>query len=344
MELGERKLQILQAIIDDFIISAEPVGSRTIAKKYGMGISSATIRNEMADLEEMGYLEQPHTSSGRIPSDKAYRLYVDRLMKVRALSPVEAESIKRIYDKKIRQIEQVIVQTTKILSEMTNYTSVVIAPVPQEVLIRHIQLVPIDTHFALVVVVTNTGIIKDSIVMIPDGMDSDYLNRISNILNEKLRGKNLRNIGGEFLPEIHQEFLKNRKFFNSLVDALTESLSTQEQRDVYLGGTSNIFNFPEYQDILKAKAFLSLMEEKELLYNVLTKSTDEGVTVTIGAENEVEEMKECSIVTATYHIGDKMIGTIGIIGPTRMEYSKAVSVMDYMGKTLSAYLTRLFTK
>ncbi|HZJ58252.1 MAG TPA: heat-inducible transcriptional repressor HrcA [Clostridia bacterium] len=344
MELGERKLHILQAIIDDYIISGEPVGSRTIAKKSGIAISSATIRNEMADLEEMGYLEQPHTSAGRIPSDKGYRLYVDRLIKAEGLSINEAKYIKDIYDRKTRHIEQVIFQTSKILSDITNYTAVVLGPKLSRVLIKHIQLVPIDAYYALLMVVTNTGIVKDAIISIPQGVGMDYLARISNILNDLFKDQSLGEISLEPLIEMREGMIQNRDFFNSLVDALTESIDIGDISEVYLGGMTNIFNYPEYHDIFKAKEFLNLMEQKELLYRLLARSQDNGVSVTIGEENQCEELREYSIITATYNINGKTLGTMGIIGPTRMEYSKTISVMDFMGKTLSNYLTRLFSK
>lgn len=344
MELGKRKLQILQAIIDDYIVSAEPVGSRTLAKKYELGISSATIRNEMADLEDMGYLEQPHTSAGRIPSDKGYRLYVDRLMKVKGLTIPEAKHIKEFYERKTRQIERVIFQTASILSDITNYTSVVLGPQLNKVLVKHIQLVPIDSQLALMVVVTNSGIIKDTVIGIPEAIDGEYLNRVSNMLNELFVDKSFGDIKLESLLEIQRSMSKDRKFFNALVDALTDSLAAQERKEVYLGGTTNIFNFPEYHDILKVKEFLNLMEEKDLLYNLLINPEKDGVAIIIGEENEYKELHEYSIVTATYRIGDRILGTLGIIGPTRMEYSKAVSVMDYMGKSLSDYLTKLFNQ
>ncbi|NLY43435.1 MAG: heat-inducible transcription repressor HrcA [Clostridiaceae bacterium] len=344
MELGERKLLILQAIINDYIISAEPVGSRTVAKKYGMGISSATIRNEMADLEDMGYLEQPHTSAGRIPSNKAYRLYVDRLMKVKSLSVSEAKYIKEFYKKKTRQIEQLIFQTAKILSDITNYTSVVLTPQLNKVLIRRIQLVPLEPEYALLVIATNSGVLKDSIIPIPEGISPDYLNRISNMLTSVYKGKTFDEIDINTVLEMQNDIIKGRAFFNSLVDALTESITANEDKEVYLGGPTNIFNFPEYHDVLKAKAFLDLLEEKELLYKMLSKPEKNGVSIVIGEENEHEDLKECSIVTATYKIGDKVLGTMGIIGPTRMEYSRVVAVIDHMGKSLSNYLTRLFNK
>ena len=342
MKLDARKLKILQAIINDYIITAEPVGSRTVAKKYDLGVSSATIRNEMSDLEEMGYLEQPHTSAGRVPSDKGYRLYVDKLMKVRSLNDQEAEYIKELYKTKIMQLEQVIFNTAKVLSEITNYTSVALAPQLSKVTIRHIQLVPIDKEFALLVVVTSSGILKDTVIRVPDGIDGDFLNKVSNILNDKYRGKTFSEIDLKEVSKIKEVFARNQKFFNSLVDVLTHSLRAVQDKEVYLGGTANIFKLPEFQDIFKARSFLSLLEEKDLLYDVLASSQDDGVKVAIGAENHYDEFKECSIVTATYSLGDRVLGAIGIIGPTRMEYSRAVAVMDHMGKALSSYLTKLY--
>ena len=342
MKLSARKLRILQAIIDDYIRSAEPVGSRTLAKKYELGISSATIRNEMSDLEEMGFLEQPHTSAGRVPSDKAYRLYVDKLMKVRSLDQREAEYIKETYESTIDQIEQIIFHTAEILSEVTNYTSLAMAPRLNKVMIRHIQLVQVDEELALLLIVTSSGILRDTLIRIPEGINNDYLSRVSNILNEQFRGKTIDQIDTEDLANIRDKFLKNRKFFSSLLDILIQRFRESEKREVYLGGTTNIFNFPEYQDIIRAQSFLNLMEEKDLLYDILANSAEDGVWVSIGSENSYDELHDCSIVTATYSLEDRVLGTIGLIGPTRMEYSKAVSVMDYMGKALSRYLTKLY--
>lgn len=343
MRLDERKIRILQAIIDDFISTAEPVGSRTIARKYNLGVSSATIRNEMSDLEEMGYLEQPHTSAGRIPSDKAYRFYVDRLMKVKSLKKEETENIKQLYRNKISQIEQVICNTAKILSDITNYTSIVLAPQMNSIVIKHIQLVPIDNRLALLVIVTNAGILKDTVVKIPEDIDADYLNRISNILNKLYKNKSFGQVNLDDLAGVRKEFARNSSLLDTLIDALSDNYSKAD-KDIYYGGTTNIFNFPEYQDVVRAKSFLNLLEEKELLYKLLSNVESDGVTVSIGTENPYEELRECSIVSATYKIGDRVLGSIGIIGPTRMEYSKAISAMDYMAKTLSYYLTSLYGK
>ncbi|MFU0799709.1 MAG: heat-inducible transcriptional repressor HrcA [Xylanivirga thermophila] len=342
MELGDRKLRILQAIIDDYIISAEPVGSRTIAKKYGIGISSATIRNEMADLEEMGYLEQPHTSAGRIPSDKAYRLYVDRLMQVKTLSTEQALFIKRFYDEKNSQLEDIISQTARVISDITDYTSVVLRPQLNKILIKRIQLIPIDQAYGLLVVVTDSGIIRDSVIRLPEGIEPGYLDRISNMLSERFANRSCAQIDLEVIPDMRREIMSNRDFFNNIVDALTESMAGRDKKEIFLGGASNIFNFPEYHDIEKAKTFLDILEETEFIYDIIDKLGDNGVSITIGEENEFTEMQNCSIVTATYHVGDRMVGTIGVIGPTRMHYSKVVSVMEYMEKALTQYLTKLY--
>lgn len=344
MQLDDRKVKILQAIIDDFIFSAEPVGSRTLAKKYNLGISSATIRNEMADLEEMGYLDQPHTSAGRVPSDKAYRLYVDKLMKVRNAQNLDAEYFKKFFKTRLSQVEQVIYHTAKILSEITKYTSMVVTPQLNSTVIKHIQLVHVDRQLALLVIATSSGILKDTLIAIPEDIDSDSLHKISIILNDLYAGKTFDDIDLEDLKEFQKTIFRSGALFDSLMDALAQSLKQKEEKEIYLEGTTNILHLPEYQDLVKAKTFLNLLEEKDLLYTMLTSTEVDGVSVSIGRENPFAELKDYSIVSATYRIGDKVLGSIGIIGPTRMEYSKTVSTMDFMAKALSQYLTSLYGK
>ncbi len=341
MELGERKLKILQAIIDDYIMTAVPVGSRTISKKYSMGLSSATIRNEMSDLEDLGYLDQPHTSAGRVPSDKAYRLYVDKLMRVTQLSPIESERVKRYFDSRIDEIEQVIHQTAKALSNVTNYTSLVLTPQLNKVMIKHVQLVPLQPGTALVVVVTDSGIIKDVVIRVPEEIDADYLFQISKMLSERFNGHFVDEIDMYLLEDIEREIHLHREFFHSVIGALNRSLKVPDDSDVVLGGASNILNYPEYNDIEKARSFLAVLEEKELLYQMLTRATNCEVSISIGSENEYEEIKDCSIVTATYRIGNRTLGSIGVIGPTRMKYASVVSVLDFMRKSLSEILTNI---
>lgn len=342
MALDERKLHILQAIIDDYIVTAEPVGSRTLARKYIIDISSATIRNEMADLEDLGYLEQPHTSAGRIPSDKAYRLYVDRMLQLTGLSNIEADSIKTIYQERSRQVEQIVRSASSVLSDITNYTSVILTPQTNCVHVKHIQLVPVDEGLALLVIVTNSGIIKDTVIRIPNGVTPDYLNRISTMLTEEFKNKTLSDIQFDENSEICQSMNQDQQLFNKLVDAFTISLAGKEEKNVYLGGMTNIFNFPEYKDIMRARTFLDLMQKKDVLYHLLKpKTAKKGINVSIGDENEVEELKQYSVISATYEIGNQVMGSIGLIGPKRMEYGKAISAIDYVGKSLSRYLTQM---
>ncbi len=342
MQLGRRKLQILQAVIQDYISSGEPVGSRTIAKKYGMGISPATIRNEMSDLEEMGYLQQPHTSAGRIPSDKAYRLYVDKLMETRNLTPDEAQRIREICNQKTTEIEEIIEQVANILSDITNYTSVVLGPRLNKVLIRRIELIAIDRQYALLLVVTSAGIIKDTLIRIPDNIDAGYLERISNMLTKYYRDKTFADVNIKHATDLQKELMRQKEFIRNILDALTNSIANKRQSDIYLGGTANIFNFPEYQDIIKARDFLNLMENKDILYKLFSQYEEDDVVIVIGTENEYNEMQDCSVVMGTYSIGDKVLGSMGLIGPTRMEYSKVVSIMRYVGESVSNYLTLLF--
>lgn len=341
MLLDRRKLLILQAIIDDYIASAEPVGSRTIAKKYTTGLSSATIRNEMSDLEEMGYLEQPHTSSGRIPLDKAYRLYVDKLMKHDELPQSEADLIKSLYEKKSAEFDDIISQTAKVLCNLTNYTSLVTAPQLTRILIKSIQLVQIDERKALMIVVTSAGILKDIFIDLPSGVRRDDLHRISNMLSDVYGNKTFAEADLTFLPVIRKEMLKQRDFFNSLIDILSEKVLSADSREIYLEGTTNIFNYPEYYDMLKARDFLKLMENKILLAALLKGSDKTDLSITIGAENQLNELKSYSIISASYKVGDQTLGTIAVIGPKRMEYSRAISAIELVCKNLSGYLSKM---
>jgi len=342
--LDQRKLQILKAIIDDYIGSAEPVGSRTIAKKYGVGVSSATIRNEMSDLEEMGYLEQPHTSAGRIPSNKAYRLYVDQLMKLNIIPLAEAEAIKKVYEQRTAELEDIVMQTARVLCNLTNYTTVVIGPNMNKVLIKSIQLVPVDLSHALMVVVTSAGVVKDLLLDLPQDINRDYLNRVSNMFTDLFRNKTFAEVDLAFVPQIQKEMARKKKFFNMLIDSLSESTSARQHKDVHLEGTTNIFNFPEYSDLMKAKEFLRLIEDKDTLYNFLSGMDNTGVSVIIGGENRFDELKGYSVVTASYNLGSKALGSIAVIGPTRMEYSRAVSMIDFVCKNLSDYLAKWFDR
>lgn len=339
MEISGRKLAILKAIIDDYITTGIPVGSRTISKKPGMELSSATIRNEMSDLEELGFLEQPHTSAGRIPSDIAYRLYVDRLMKVSRLNPEEAGKIKEYFNTKMVEIQEVIEKTAEVLSKTTEQISMVLQPQIDTIEIRRIQLIKITDKKALLLIVTNNGLMKDTIIHIPSDINADYLEMISNMLTEKAYNKTLRETDLLAIKEVQTEISTHAQFMSSMLDAIDKSVSPQTSKSVILGGAKNIFNFPEYQDVEKARNFLQVLETREMLYDMLTKATKLEFSISIGRENEFEQVKDMSIVTATYKIGGKALGSFGVIGPTRMDYSKVLSILNHVGGSLNSILS-----
>lgn len=337
MELDERKRIILNAIIKDYIQNAEPVGSRTLVKKYEMGLSSATVRNEMADLEDMGYLEQPHTSSGRIPSDKGYRLYVDKLMKVNAPSREEIITIKSFMQlATISEIEKIMKRTAKLLSQITKYTSAMITPQLSKSTVKSIQLIEVTQNDVLAVIVTDTGIIKNVLVKLPRIINDSSLIKINNMLNEKLKGLTCEEIDLSVITSIQNEMGGYYEILNAIIPVLHESLNSIDT-DVYLEGTTNILNYPEYNDLDKAKNLLMLMDQREVLGDIF--SEGEGkLSVTIGSENELKEMKDCSIIKASYSIGDNSNGKIGIIGPRRMNYSRVIGIINCLVDVLNDIL------
>lgn len=332
MTMDARKFRILQAIIDDYILTAIPVGSRTISKKYEMGLSSATIRNEMSDLEELGYLDQPHVSAGRVPSAKAYRLYVDQLMQSGAIRQGDAESLRSYFGNRAQQMEDVISRAAQVLSGLTHYTSLVMSPKGVELRIRNIQLVPVSSQSALLVIVTDGGIMRDTVIRVGGDLDADALYAISRVLTESLSGKTV----SEALQTLRD---RQSDPVSSQVAGFLDSVETDSGKaKLALGGQSNILNFPEYNDVEKAKAFLSVLETKEKLVQLLDGHNEMAFTVRIGPETGIPELKDCSLVTATYSLSDNTHGTIGVIGPTRMQYGRVLSVLSAMGKQLTELL------
>ena len=338
VELDARKLRILQAIIDEYILSAAPVGSRSISRTAGFNLSSATIRNEMADLEEMGFLEQPHTSAGRIPSDKAYRLYVDSIMNRAQLSEDELRYLRAHCAKKVDEVDAALKQTAQALSNITQYTAMVLPPELDNDRLRHIQLVPLMEGKALVVVVTDTGFARDAVIRVADRMTTTELEQISRLLTDRLRGCRMDLVSERIAEELNEELSGKRSFLNNLVDAIARKIAPSPH-DVELSGTGNMLHYPEYSDLNKARNFLAAVEGWEALYGMLKKASTVEFTFTIGAENEHEPLRDCSVVTATYRMGDTPVGSLGIIGPTRMNYSKVISVLEYMRRSLSQVLT-----
>lgn len=342
MFIDDRKRLILQAIIDDYINTAEPIGSRTIARKHELGLSSATIRNEMADLEDMGFLAQPHTSAGRIPSDKGYRLYVDQLMKARDLTGEEIENIKQAMEIKINEMSQLIRQAAVVMSRITRYTSMATTPQMKRSILKAIQVVPIEPGKVLVIVVTDAGIVRNSLVKITEAISPDFLIKISNILNEKLSGCAIEQVSLSVIMEIENEIGVRNGTLTPILNCLADCINQIDNTEVYLDGTTNIFNYPEFRDIIKAREFLNTLDEKEILFKLLNVEKESaGINIQIGNENELNEIKGCSLVTTTYSMGDIVIGSIGVIGPTRMEYSRVISSMDYIKKKINQEICRL---
>lgn len=337
--LSERQRMILGAIVDDYIRSAEPVGSRSISKRGDVSFSPATIRNEMSDLEEMGFLEQPHTSAGRIPSHKGYRYYVDHLLTLGFLSGQEKDVMKVFFAEKIQEMEQVIQQAAIILSNITNYTSIVLGPEIFNTTLKHLQLIPLNEYSAVAIIVTNTGHVENKTVNIPEGISIGEIEKVVNILNEKLRGVPLLQLKSKLYNEISTELGKHVSRYEELVQLIENVLENEEDHRIFLSGATKMLIQPEFKDVEKVKTLLDLFDETQTLVKMFS-STSSGIQVRIGTENSVEAINNCSLITATYSISGKLLGTIGILGPTRMEYGKVISLLDYFSKDLAVILSR----
>lgn len=344
MILNERKIKILEAIINDYIVTAEPIGSRTIAKKYNLGISSATIRNEMSDLEELGFIMQPHTSAGRVPSDKGYRLYVDRLMNFRELTENESEFLQEIIKTNINHIDYLMQQTAKALSLLTNYTTIVSEPKLKKIKIKHIQLIPFDEKSIVAVMVTDNKIVKNHVINVDKAPNDETLNEISNKLNEYLKNCLPEQIDSTFLDKFISDFGEYGKLVNSVFSAFFEGIKSKNDVHLYTSGFKNILAFPEFSDIEKAKILFQTFEEKDMLITLLGNNSFESnnsIQVLIGNENDMEQMKDCSIIRTDYTVGDGLYGSIGIIGPTRMDYSQVVSILTGIVKSIDIVIKAL---
>ncbi|MBE5782228.1 MAG: heat-inducible transcription repressor HrcA [Clostridiales bacterium] len=333
-QMDARKERILRAIIDDYILTAMPVGSRTISRKYETNLSSATIRNEMSDLEELGYLAQPHVSAGRVPSHKAYRLYVNDLLGASALP--QDDQARAYFSQRVRQMEDVITSAAQAISEITRYTAVVMMPKQLEMRVSCLQLVPMPRGAALLVIVTDTGAIRDTVIRVSENLDGDALYAISRMLTERLAGRTLKQVQ-EMLGAFSRQGGANARVLEGIA-ALAEQMEKQSATDtVTVGGSHNILNYPEYSDVEKARAFLSVLEEKDRLMELIS-GGEAAFTVRIGPETGIKEMADCSVVTASYQVGAGHRGAIGVIGPTRMPYGRVLSALSAVGSALSELL------
>lgn len=340
-KMTKRKKNILKAIINEYVMTAEPVGSRTLARRYNFGVSSATIRNDMADLEEANYLKQPHRSAGRIPTDKGYRFYVDALMDLKKLSKKQENLIKKDYAAKEQEIQELIQHTSQLLSQLTEYTSLVLSPQIQESIFQQLQLIPLSNKKILIILVTDSGLIKERIVDSPESINRKELDKISRFLNEKLRGLALREIDDELLSKLNRELINrfDLEDLNIIKKAIFKNNISSDGK-IYLGGTTYILEQPEFSDLSKVKTVLEVFEHQKLLHQILKDSQEKsGLNIVIGSENNYEEIKDCSVVIATYYFNDRPIGKIGVLGPTRMEYAKAIGSVKFMADLLTKFLS-----
>ena len=340
LELDERKTKILDAIIRNYLATGEPVGSRTISKYSDLNLSSATIRNEMSDLEELGYILQPHTSAGRIPSDKGYRFYVDHLMQEKER---EVSEMKDFVIEKTEKMEQVLRQVAKLLANNTNYATLVSAPSYNKNKIKFIQLSAVDENQLLAVIVMNNNIVKNQLIELTESLDNETLLKLNILLNTSLNGLALTEINLATIARLKEQAGIHSSIVSDVLDALAQTFSEEEDLQIYTSGATNILKYPELTASESAAKLLSAFEEKEELASLVTESlSDEetGIQVYIGNEAPIQTMKDCSVVTATYDLGEGVKGTIGIVGPKRMDYE---NVMHNL-KTLKSQLDGIFNK
>lgn len=337
MEIDERKMKILKAIIRDYLETGEPVGSRTISKFYELNLSSATIRNEMSDLEELGYIIQPHTSAGRIPTDKGYRLYVDEMMKEKDR---QVEEMKEIMIAREDKIEQLLKQVVKILAVNTNYATMISTPQYHRNKLKFLQLSQVDETQLVAVIVVEGNIIKNKIIDVKEELDNETLLKLNMLLNTNLNGLSIEEINLALITRIKEQAGIHSSIISDVLDGVAEAIHIDDELEIYTSGATNIFKYPELSNSEKASEFINTFEEKQQLSNLVQKSlSDEnrnGIQVYIGDETPIQTMKDCSVVTATYELEEGLKGTIGIIGPKRMDYDKVVGTLKNLMTQLDA--------
>jgi heat-inducible transcriptional repressor len=341
--LSERQKLILHAIIDDYIKQAEPIGSRSISKREEIKFSPATIRNEMADLEELGFLDQPHTSAGRVPSIKGYRYYVDHLIRLGEIPQEMRERIRAFFEGKIAQTEDVMQHAATILSNLTHYTAVVLGPAMRANQLKHFDLIHVNKNTAVAIIVTNTGHVEHRMVTIPEGMDQGEIQRAVNMLNDKLNGEPLSTMKRRITEVLSQVLRNNAEQLRAMLSIFDQALEPEQEdgRDVFRAGMTNMLIQPEFQDASKVKDLIDWFEKMSDWSELLTQMP-RGLVVRIGTENMYEVMNDLSLITASYSLDGKQLGTIGIIGPTRMNYAKVMTFLDVISKDMSLGMRQWF--
>ncbi len=329
MDLDARKQKILQAIIQDYISSAEPVGSRTIARKYDLGVSAATIRNEMFDLEMMGYLEQPHTSAGRIPSLKGYRFYVDCLLEPTKITNAEKQFVCAWFQDKVSSVDQIFQSTAKVLARITHNVTLVMASQRLNSKLKYIRFLPLDERRAIMIVVTDTGQVENCLYPRPAGASLDDLNIIAQRLTNYLAGMAMDHIDEKTIEAFHETIVDDVELYRLAFRSMGQALHKGQQ--FYKGGTMELLNKPEFKDVDKAKSLFTMLEEQDVVANILhDEGEGEAVTVRIGEEAKLSPINDCSIIEATFTDHDVVLGKLAVLGPARMEYAKIIGLLDFM--------------
>ncbi len=339
-DLTERERTILAVLIDHYVRTAEPVGSRVIATKYDLGVSPATVRNTLSDLEEKGLIEQPHTSAGRIPTETGYRLYVDKLLRSERLSAAEREKIKRALSVDYSAIEDILEQTSRVLARLTSQLGVTITPKFDQAVLNKIDLVQLTDTRVMVIIAVRSGIVRTILIEVDSNIEMERLRQTADVLNEKLSGLSLGEIRRTIAERLRAEQRGDPQVLKLFMEQHEHMLSESSGEELHTDGTINILSQKEFQNPEKLREFLALIEERRSLIDLLkVKTFADDITVTIGTETNIEGMKGCSAVTRSYQAG-QIRGTLGVIGPTRMEYAKLMSLVDYTAKVLSEILSR----
>ena len=331
--LDDRKKKVLQAIVEEYINTAEPVSSKALINKYDLNCSSATIRNEMADLEKSGLLDKMHTSSGRIPSAKGYRYYVDELLKEDKISLEEIKYISDKLESKINEIEDLTKVTARTISEITHYTTVTIGPKTNGEIIQEIKFILLGARMLLAIIITDSGMIKETIIKFNEDITQKQVETVNYIFNNKLKGQPIETINRPLEEYLYEEMADMVKVIKPIITQIQKVLF--EQNEIHLEGATKELDLPEFNSIQVAKNFVNFLDEKELIADMLNSGFAEDINIYIGGEDEKEKLKDFSVVTFKHKVGNKEMGTIGIIGPKRMDYSKVISVMKYISKKLN---------
>ncbi len=343
MALDDRKKIILQAVVEDYISTAEPVGSRSISKKSDLNLSAATIRNEMGDLEEMGLLIQPHTSAGRVPSTLGYRLYVDNLMQKYEMTANEIEKLQGAVGLKMKELDKIVGAVAAAFSNITGLPVIGVLPTSETGLVKNIKAVLVDSHTVMVIISDKSGIIKNKLLRLKYEISEKSVTRLNKTLNENLSGLTLPEINLANIMQVQSAVGGNTEILTSVLELVHEAVSEIDTKQIFVEGLSNIFSFPEYNNIEKVKNIFSALENKENLTQLISALPQKAeMKVMIGDEIPVDALKENSVILAPYKVSEKLYGVIGVVGPARMDYSKIMSALEYFVNQLSDVLSQKF--